>query len=245
MEHVSQKLQRLRRKAIVLLVAQRLCQWISAVLLIGLVLGLIDFWLRFPGVPRLIIGLTVAAGALLWLVSRVAHAMGFRPSLSTLALRAERMFPHLRGVLASGVEFAVARASGDPAAVGVCSRTDGLVDAAIRDAEHRLDAGGVSLGKLIDPARTLRLALVMMLVLVGFTAVAGAAGGNSLIAAKRWFAPLGDAQWPKRYAIESTPGRQVYAVDEPVRLQALVTRARGRTTASRMRRATPAGRRAS
>ena len=54
-----------------------------------------------------IVMLIVLAGAgAVWLVARLWQAWGFRPSLSTLGLRLERMYPALGGRVASAIEFA-------------------------------------------------------------------------------------------------------------------------------------------
>lgn len=243
MEHVSDRLNSIRRTARSLLVAQRAMQWVAALLVVAVALGLIDFWLRVPGVPRLVIGLVVVIVAFFWLISRVGYAFGFRPPLSVLALRIEQMYPHLKGVLASGVEFAVAKAAGDPAVVGVSGRTDALVSAAIGDAERKLDDSGVSLGKVIDLSRTMRITVVAVAVSAGFIGIIAAAPEASATAAKRWLLPLGETAWPKRYEVIANTFEQVHAVDEPLRLGATVERNyyRGMRTWIRYRVVQPTG----
>ena len=110
MRNVTRQLERVRRHGRMLLIGRRLAQWVAAVACLAVVCGLVDYALRLPPWPRLVIAVAVVTVALGWLVTRVAEAARFSPPLSVLALRAERMYPQLVGVLASGVEFATRRA---------------------------------------------------------------------------------------------------------------------------------------
>jgi len=105
MEAIARQLIYLRRAGRWLLVGQRLCQLgIAAAAALGL-LATIDYLLRLPDWMRLALGVAVAAALLVWVLARLARALQFRPRLSDLALRAERLFPQLAGSFASAVEF--------------------------------------------------------------------------------------------------------------------------------------------
>jgi len=213
MEHVGQKLVHLRRTARGLLVVQRIGGWLAIVCAVIAALVLMDFLLRLPGWGRLILGVGFVVGAMGWLVSGMADALGFRPALSSLALRAERLFPQLEGVFATGVDFATQSDHSQ-------GRSAGFMHLSVRDAEARL--AGLSLRQLIDPRRTIRMVaagggtlLLLFLGAVVFPAEAS-------IAAQRWLQPLGDADWPRWTEVRSDVHETVWPMDEPLRLRAVV-----------------------
>ncbi len=184
-------------------------------------LGLMDWLLRLPGWFRLIVMVGLLAVAGWWLWGRLSRALAFGPTLADLALRAERLFPDLRGWLASGLELSGLHTT--PALAGM-PRTieDPLAEATIREAQRR--ATGRHFGQLVDPTATRRAAfgaLVGLLVLVG---VVAASPVSANIAAQRWLLPLGDAAWPKRIEVVPVDWPAVVAADTPVRLIAEVTR---------------------
>src|SRR5690606_12896263 len=122
----------------------------------------------------------------------------FNPSLPVLALRAERAFPQLAGMLASGIEFATHRQALSPPTAGPATQVlaDHSINAAMTLAAQQ---PGRSLRTLLKGGLTTRYActaagallLLSMLVLVLPEA--------SLLAARRWVDPLDGAhQWPKR-----------------------------------------------
>ncbi len=199
-----------------MLVAQRLMQWWSVVLASALALALVDYALRLPGWLRLVIGVGLAAAAVTWLWTRLRRASAFWPSLGELALRAERMYPHLAGALASAVEFSEhAEQYRDP------RRTATMATETIRRVQDRLP--GVSLMRLIDPSRTARLLAVMVGVLILVSAAVAASPTATRTAAARWLMPLGDAQWPQRTAVHSRMTQPVWAIDAPLKLAANVS----------------------
>jgi hypothetical protein len=214
---VAKELEQVRRTARLMLIVQRFAQWIGAVLMTMLLLGLVDYALRLPGWVRLIVGVTFAVVATFWIVTRLAHAWSFAPALTTLALRAERMFPQLAGQLASGVDFLT-----NPERYSNPRVTGALAEASVRKLEEKL--AGVSLSRLLNPALTLRYGIACVAALLIFGTVAQAAPEHMGTGLQRWLAPLGDAQWPKRTDIESRMVRDFWPADRPVRLQARVGR---------------------
>jgi hypothetical protein len=199
-----------------MIVAQRLAQLFTAAVIALLAAGLIDFALRLPGGLRLVIGVSAAALGAWWLLTRLARARRFRPDVATIALRAERLYPQLKDVLASGVEFAAT-----PEAFRDPKLTAAFADVAVRQAGDR--AQGVSLRRLLDPTLTLRWSAVALVAAVAMSAAVLAAPGHAALAMQRWLMPLGEAQWPRRTAIESLVRDTVWPTDTPLRVEAAVT----------------------
>ncbi len=227
MQQVVRQLEQVRRTGRALLIAQVVFRWLAVVLVVALACGLIDYLLRLPGWLRLGVGLAVVGVAGWWLVTRFSRAAGFAPDLSQVALRAERMTPRLAGVLASGVEFTTWRstvgADGDLEEAALSRKRHGeLADAARHDAESKL--GGESLKRLIEPTPTLRVGVVACIAVLLTVGVVAAAPAESLTAARRWFAPLGDAQWPRRNDVTSLVAADVHPIDQPVPLAMRVDR---------------------
>ncbi|MEM1212003.1 MAG: hypothetical protein AAGI68_06850 [Planctomycetota bacterium] len=220
MQAVTRELERVRRRGRGLLVLQRVLQAAAVLLPLALMLGLVDFGLRLPGVVRLVVGVMVLGVAGVWLVSHVGRAMRFGPSLSELAQRAERLFPQLAGSLATAVEFHL-----KPELVASPAMTSELAGRSLAQAESRLQ--GVELGRLINPSRTKRvgvLALLGVLALGGVALVSPSAAGT---AAARWLMPLGGTEWPRRQAVVDmthTVERDVVPAHTPVSLLAIVDR---------------------
>ncbi len=216
MHELIRQLEGLARTARHLIVAQRLAQVLAATIVLLVAAGLTDFALRLPGGLRLAIGATAAALIVWWLIRRLVWAARFQPDLATVALRAERLYPQLKDVLASGVEFAAA-----PQAYDRPQLTAALAQASVRDADQRVR--GLPLRRLLDPTATLRWLSVAAVATVIAAAVIVAAPASAALALQRWLLPLGSAQWPKRTAIESLMRDSVWPTDTPLRIEAAVT----------------------
>lgn len=214
MREVTRQLERVRRVGRLLLFVQRVAQWVSALLVVMLACGVVDYALRLPAWLRLFIGIVIALIALAWLISRLSAVLGFRPELYVVALRAERLYPQLAGVLASGVELA----KHPPDSAG--SLAGALARAAVDGAQRRID--GLSLHRLINPRRTLRKLLIAAAVLLAFGGAVSASSDASRIAASRWFVPLGGAQWPRRTQLRSLVRGDAWPAATPLRLRASV-----------------------
>ncbi|MEC9374607.1 MAG: hypothetical protein VYC34_12220, partial [Planctomycetota bacterium] len=105
-QQVDLALRRLGSRARLLISAQRTALLAAGVIGASIVLILLDFVLRFPVWIRTL-HFAVGVAAVVFLAWRyVGPAIRFRPSMTSLALRIERRHPHLKGLLASGVEFA-------------------------------------------------------------------------------------------------------------------------------------------
>ncbi len=215
MQHVIAQLETVRRLGRLMLIARRLLQFLAVFCVAAILCGFADFLLRFPGWMRLVIVAAFAAFALLWLVTQLSRAFGFAPDLGTLALRAERLFPQLTGVLASGVEFAThSDQYADP------QRTAALARSSVSQVETKL--GRESLAKLLNPKPTIRVGALALLAVLIFASIIIIAPASSAIAAQRWLLPLGETEWPRRTAITSMVTEQVQPADAPMRLAARV-----------------------
>ena len=217
MQKVVHQLEQVRRLARVLLLLQRLMQWTAALACTALVCGVVDYLLRLPWWLRLTIDVCIVALAVSWMWGRMKQVVAFRPDLSALALRAERLYPRLAGALASGVEFAAdASAYADP------ERTGRMAETSVLEVQKHL--GGRPLGGLFNPTRTLQIAAVLAVALLGSGLVVAAVPDESAIALRRWLGPLRDTPWPRRTRISSLMDREVWPDDTPLPLEARVER---------------------
>lgn len=218
MMQVLRDLEQVRWRAWGMLVSQRLLRWLAALLAVLLILGVSDYLLRLPGWLRLITGVALLAAGVSTFIKQIALAAQFWPELSQLALRAERLYPHLAGSLASSVEFAL-----NPQQYRDPQRTADMADHSVQQAQARLQ--GVDLHRILDHRTTLHAAGKALASVVVFAVAVLVAGENSVLAAKRWLAPLGDTQWPRRTeVIPQVREGQVFPIDSPVPLKCTIDR---------------------
>lgn len=217
MDRAIQQLRRLRRMARALLLMQRGMHWLAVLLGVGLVCGLGDYLLRLPGWLRGLIDLIVVGTASFWCWRWYGEVRRFAPSLSTLALRVERVFPAARDNFASAIDFAL-----QPASYAHPARTADLVGAAIGEAQQRMR--DVPVTKMIDWRPTLRKAIPLAVVMVAVLTPAMSARRESGLALRRWAMPFGDAQWPTRQYVVTDEKEEVAPTDQPLRFTARVLR---------------------
>ncbi len=191
MRDVIRQLESLQRRSRRLLVAQRVGR-IAALTIVGLLVAIgLDFLLRFPAPMRLALLLAGIGGVTAGVVRYLAPAVRFRPTLTQLALRAERLLPAVRGRLASSVEFAMAG----------MDQENPLAARSVADVQSRL--AGESMSALTDSRGALRdlgglgAALVLVLTIALLTPQ-GLGTGLS-----RMLAPYGGAKWPARTGVAS------------------------------------------
>ena len=101
MQEAARELERIARTARRLLLSQRLALFLAVALGVAVLLGVMDYLLRLPGALRLLILLLLAAAAGWWWVTRWSRWQTFRPTMSDLALRAERLYPALAHTFAT------------------------------------------------------------------------------------------------------------------------------------------------
>lgn len=219
MQKAHQQLRQVQRLGRGLLLLRPLLQWVVMLIVTALVLGVLDYLLHLPSWVRLVAGLATAGVLILWLVLQLRQALGLKMDLTALALRAERMYPQLSGVLASGVEFAFGHENG---VADASPRTQAMTRRSIDEATRQL--AGVHLTRLIDPAPTLRVAAVTLAALVLMTAITAAWPSTVWLGAQRWFTPFAQVHWPKRTAVQSLMTQNYWPSDTPLRLKARVTK---------------------
>jgi hypothetical protein len=213
MHDAARQLEMVRGRAKLWLTILQLLRFVSAVVPVLVVLALVDWALKLPGWLRLVIGLFVLIECVVWLSTRLYRASRFRPALGDLALRAERVYPQLAGVLASCVEFQVG-AAGDDEARG--PHHNRLMRMTIDRARTMLD--GVRLARLIDLSSVARWFAASLLAMAVLASGVIYAPGMTRTAMARWMAPLGPTEWPRRVILEDATPVAVCPVDAPVRL---------------------------
>ncbi|MHC4416300.1 MAG: hypothetical protein ACYS0G_13550, partial [Planctomycetota bacterium] len=214
MRQVIVDLQRLRRRSRGLLLAQRLSVMMAWILGLALALVLLDFLLRLPGTVRLVLLLGAAGGLAYAIWSYLRPAVRFRPGLTELALRAERVFPAVSGRLASSVEFAVSGTD----------KTNALAARSVLDTERRL--AGEKLARVISGERTWRYVSVLLAVGAVVTVAGSMSSAATQTGLARLLLPYGSAQWPARTGVESLMSEVVPETRVHPRGQALPLRAR-------------------
>ena len=224
MKDLARQLDQVARRARRMLLTQRVCGVVAAVVGALAVLGPLDYWLRLPGAVRLVLGMGLLALGVWRLGPGLVRAWRFAPPRAGLARRLEQRVPALRGRLVSALEFGLTPARfAPPHAAPV---TAALAAAAVQRTGAEVDAAGVDrhLGALVNPVPTRRW-LAAGLVAVGVTAaVLLAAPGPGFTALQRWFAPLGTTAWPARVALDAPTLPAVLPVDAPAGLRVSVTR---------------------
>jgi hypothetical protein len=221
MQHVIDDLDRLRTRSRTMLIAQRAAVVIAWALTAIAALIAFDYALRLPPGFRAVL-LLAGVIALAWGVwTFLRPALNFRPTLTQLALRVERVMPAVAGRLASSVEFAAA---------GV-DQNNPLADRAVRETQRRLT--GESMGTVVKPARTRRDVGIMLAVIAGAAALVFFNPSAAATGLSRLFVPYGGAKWPARTGVESLmhnvvtlqdSGDGVFPRGESITLRAAVTR---------------------
>ncbi|MEE9404247.1 MAG: hypothetical protein V3V20_05095 [Algisphaera sp.] len=221
---LDRDLGRVGRRARRMLITQRVC--VAVVVFVGALclLGVLDYWLRFPGVVRLGVGLALFALAIWRGVPSMRRAWGFHPSRDALAARLESRVPALRGQLASTLEFGLEpQRFSPPVAEPV---TAALAAAAVEQTQNHHAAADLNrqVAGLINPKPT-RIWLALGLGALGLAVAVGIAAPTlSATGWWRWFAPLGTATWPARTALVAPNLPPVLPVDTPADLRATVER---------------------
>lgn len=217
MREVLEQLRRLQKTSRLMLIAQRVAVLLAIALGITVVVALIDFVLRMPSEVRWIIWLA-GLFAFIWCAATyVRSAFSFQPSLTTLALRIEKLLPRLSGRLASSIEFATAHVDD----------TNALAKRAMTETERRI--AGETMRSFVRASRTVS-ALGLLLATIALCATfILTTPANALIGTQRVLTPWTSVNWPARTAVRSlmqqviTPSG-VYEKGQGMVLRAAVTR---------------------
>lgn len=212
MRDVLREIESIRAKARLMLLAQRVAVLAAWFIGLGLVLVVIDYIFRLPGAARLGLDVVVIVATLAALWQYVVPAVLFRPSLTDMALRFERVLPGLRGHLASGIDFILGN---EPA-------TSPLAAQAVAEAQQRV--GRENLRSLVTPKRTFNDLGVFALAAGLVAVLCITMPGSASIAAQRWLTPFGEARWLKRTGVESAMANAVHPLGKALPLRARVTR---------------------
>jgi hypothetical protein len=217
---VLASLGRLRAAARRLLLTRDIAMLLAALLLIFTAAGMLDFVLRFPIWMRtghLILGSSILA-FVVWRYIRPAWR--FRPSLTTIAMRIERINPELRDLLASGVEFD--HSLHEPPTAHTTEMEAAL---SRRVVEHAAAAySGAAARSLLNRRPALRAAALLLLSVIVIAALSAANTNLASIGARRALAPWAGVEWPKRTGIADATDIAVHPLGVVLPLRAIVTR---------------------
>ncbi len=230
-------LHRVRATAWTMLLTQRVGWILAAVLLAVLVGGGLDYALRAPVWLRTL-GLVGAVGMLLWVVRAwLAPAWRFRPSLTEVALRVERIdeqrrasasgsssgpgparapSPSLRGVLASG--FELSSASADSLSAAQRALATPVIQSASRTIQSVRPSDLYSTRPMLGALCGVGLALLVVLTLAGIRP------DLVRIGAARMLLPWSGAQWPNRTQIADATQTSHHPLGTALALRAALVR---------------------
>ena len=215
MQDLARQLEAVRRRSRGLLVLRRVALGVAWLVAVFVVLGVVDYVLRLPGWLRLVVGLGVVAFGGWWWVSGLVRAAAFRPTLDELALRVERLYPGLAGLLGSALAFGM-----EPGRYAQPAGTAVLAQRSIARAQAGL--AGVRVGSVIDYRPTRRTLVWALAAVAGLAVVAAAMPMHASTAARRWVMPLGDAAWPRWTGVSGADVGAVRPVDTPITFDAAV-----------------------
>lgn len=197
---LEKKIGRLRRR-LRLLAAARAAAWMIAAAVGGVVLlGMIDYWVRFrDGGMRVICTLAFLA-LMAWVCHRFCYRKFFggqaRRLLSSLSLarRVEHCFPQLGGSLASSIEFLQQPENDLRAGSPVLRRA--VIAATAAESEGMIFTRAAD----VRPARQAVIAAAAMCLLAAVIALADPLWLQ--VAVARLAYPLGDVAWPQKNHLE-------------------------------------------
>lgn len=203
-----------------LLTARALAWLLAAVACAAFVIGTLDYFLRTPTAFRVVLWV-LGVGGVAWLVRRwVWPALGFRPSLTEIALRVERT-PQaeragLRGTLAAALDLARSDepAKGSDEAI---LRAGVIESARTRLAGFRL-APAVLAGSSARKGVLLALAATVP---IGLTVAL--APRLARVGARRVLTPWAAVDWPKRTAVSDATGLRAHPIGAAVPLRAVLS----------------------
>lgn len=227
MKNLAQQLDQVARGARRMLLTQRVAAGVVAAVVALAVLGPLDYWLRLPGLVRLVMGVVLLVVGSWRLGPGLVRAWRFRPARAGLARRLEDRVPALRGRLVSALEFELSPTRFAPPQASAL--TASLAATALARTGRAAQAAGLSvhLKNMVNPAPTRGWLAAGLGALVLVIATLAAAPGPGVTALQRWFMPLGAASWPARVALDAPPLTGALPVDAPAALRVRVTRGAG------------------
>lgn len=225
---IQRGLARVRARARGLLMARAACLVIAAIVLAMVLIGMLDYVLRFPAALRIAFLIALAGALLAGVVRFVLPASRFRPALREVALRIEASeagrSAGLSGVLASGLELD-AEEHRSPIEQGLASE--------VSKAAAGLWSPGLT-GAILSPRVTLRAAGVLVLSLIVAVAPAFVWPGLVRTAAMRVLTPWTDARWPTRTLIVDVTETTVHPADRSLSIRGVLARTNKREGQTRV-----------
>ena len=188
---LQQRIHALRSRVLRLLAIRGLSMTVAAVLATVIVLGSIDYWVRFRDRGVLVVFAVAVLGVFAWTgCLAVRRLLKARLGETHVALHVEACFPAVKDRLASAVEFL--RQSEDDALAGSAAMRRAAIAQAVAASED------LDFDAAIDRRPALRSALAALAVglLAAGLAIADAAAARTALA--RLAFPLGAADWPQR-----------------------------------------------
>jgi hypothetical protein len=219
----------LRARARRILVIRALATLVACVIGGVLALGLLDYLLRLPSPVRMVL---LAAGlvGLVWMVRVwVLRAMGFAPSLTSVALRVEESSQGgaVRSLLASALELSdVSQGlAGSMKSAGSAGREDddiAMRTAVARSAVQAMD--GVRPERLLrtEPARHGLITLGAVALLAIVPALLAPTMASTALA--RVLTPWSGVKWPLRTMVSGATTASVHPAGEALMVRALLTK---------------------
>jgi len=184
MNQLIRQLEQVRSRVRALLVARETCSLLTHVLTWTAVIMLADYMLLLPSPLRMII-LVVGITLLVFRFrNSVIPAISFRPSITKMALRAERYKVRLRERLASAVEFSISGAD----------RDNQLAAASVRDVYSSTEPGDLS--GMVNSRPAIKAALLAMMLALIASLFLLAYPSLASTGIQRIFVPFGSAAWP-------------------------------------------------
>jgi hypothetical protein len=217
LQNLIRQLDRVRGRARVMLILVRASRWLAAVLAVAIVAGFVDYLLRLPPWPRMVLLLAGVAAAIFTAVTRIGRAVRLNPALTSIALRLEALYPQAHGRLASAVAFATEH----PHELET-PNARAMAGLATEEANAQLEPEQVR--RLLNPTHLYRSVGLLALAAVFMAVIAGTAPHAFATATQRWINPFGAARWPNIYAIESRTTQKVAPNNAPFRLAAQVNK---------------------
>lgn len=188
---LEKRLSQLRRRLHALVLLYVASVVIGVALAAAMLLGLLDYWLRFDDPGLRVIALLCFVGAVAWAGYRCLQvASAARMSDVRLAACVQQHFPELENRLASAVEF-LHQADDDPLAGSAALRLAVVEQTAAKAATIRFD-------RVLDHRWALRAAARAALIVVVAVVLAALEPTAAGIAVGRLLHPLAPVSWPQR-----------------------------------------------
>ncbi len=190
---LQQRIDALRSRVVRLLAIRGLSVMVASVLATAMVLGCLDYWVRFRDRGVLVVFALAVLGVFAWTACRVVRrllVLNARLGDTEVALRVEACFPAVKDRLASAVEF-LAQPEDDAMAGSAAMRCAAISQAAAASAD-------LDFGLVLDRRPALRSAMAALVVVVFAACLTASHAAATRTALTRLAFPLGTADWPQR-----------------------------------------------